>query len=52
MSNDRPARDSMSIKEGTISNLWEMAAVVEVLRRNSGFFHLACAIGTLRTVFK
>lgn len=51
MSNDRPARDSMSIEEATISNLWEMAAVVEVLQRNSGFFHLACAIGTLRTGF-
>lgn len=33
MSNDSPTRDSMSIKEATISNMWEMAAVVEVLER-------------------
>jgi len=33
MSNDRPTRDSMSIKEATISIMWEMAAVVEVLER-------------------
>jgi hypothetical protein len=33
MSNDRPTRDSMSTKEATISNMWEMAAVVEVLER-------------------
>jgi len=52
MSNAPPARDSMSINEATISNLWEMAADVEVLQRSSEFFHPACAIGTLRTVLK
>ena len=25
MSNDRPKRDSMSIEEATISNMWEIA---------------------------
>ena len=33
MSNDRPTRDSMSLEEATISNMWEMAAIVEVLER-------------------
>jgi hypothetical protein len=31
MSNDRPTRDTMSIEEAAISNMWEMAATVEVL---------------------
>ena len=26
MSNDRPKRDTMSIEEATVSNMWEMAA--------------------------
>ena len=52
MSNDRPTRDSMSIEGVTISNMWEMAAVVEVLQRDSEFFHPACALGTLRMVLK
>ena len=30
MSNDRPTRDSMSIEEATISNMWEMAAIVKL----------------------
>ena len=33
MSNDHPKRDSMSIEEATISNMWEIAAIVEVLER-------------------
>ena len=33
MSSDRPRRESMSIEEATISNMWEMAALVEVLER-------------------
>ena len=33
MSNDRPKRDSMSIEEATISNMWEIAAIVELLER-------------------
>jgi hypothetical protein len=33
MSDDRPKRDSMSIEEATISNMWEIAALVEVLVR-------------------
>ena len=31
MSDDRPTRDSISIKESTISNMSEIAAIVEVL---------------------
>ena len=27
MSNDRPKRDSMSLEEATISNMWEIAAM-------------------------
>ena len=33
MSDDRPTRDSMSIEEATVSNMWEIAAIVEVLER-------------------
>ena len=33
MSDDRPTRDSMSIEEATISNMWKIAATVEVLER-------------------
>lgn len=33
MSTDRPKRESLSLEEATVSNLWEMAAIVEVLER-------------------
>jgi hypothetical protein len=33
MSNDRPKREIMSIEEATISNMWEIASIVEVLER-------------------
>ena len=33
MSDDRPTRDNMSLEEATISNMWEIAAIVEVLER-------------------
>jgi DNA uptake protein ComE-like DNA-binding protein len=33
MSNDCPKRDTMSIEEATISNMWEIAAIVEILER-------------------
>ncbi|MBU6482919.1 MAG: hypothetical protein KGS09_20555 [Nitrospirae bacterium] len=33
MSDDRPKRESMSIEEATVSNMWEIAAIVEVLER-------------------
>ena len=33
MSNDRPKRETMSIEEATVSNMWEIAAIVEVLER-------------------
>jgi len=33
MSDDRPKRETMSIEEATVSNLWEIAALVEVLER-------------------
>ena len=33
MSDDRPRRNSMSVEEATVSNMWEMAAIVEVLER-------------------
>ena len=33
MSDDRPKRDSMSIEEATISNMWEGAAIDNVLER-------------------
>ena len=33
MSDPRPTRDSMSIEEATICNMWEIASLVEVLER-------------------
>jgi hypothetical protein len=30
---DRPRRETMSLEEATISNMWEIAAIVEVLER-------------------
>jgi hypothetical protein len=33
MSDQRPKRDTMSIEEATVSNMWEIAAIVEVLGR-------------------
>lgn len=33
MSNDLPTRDSMSIEEATIANMWEIAAIVEMLEQ-------------------
>jgi hypothetical protein len=33
MSSDRPKRQTMSLEEATISNMWEIAALVELLER-------------------
>lgn len=33
MSSDRPKRESMSLKELAISNMWEIRAIVELLER-------------------
>ncbi|HEV8329263.1 MAG TPA: hypothetical protein VGQ08_17445 [Nitrospiraceae bacterium] len=33
MSDDRSKRDSMSLEEATVSNMWEMAAIVELLEQ-------------------
>ena len=33
MSGDQPKSESMSLEEATISNMWEIAALVEVLER-------------------
>lgn len=33
MSTDRPKRESMSLEELAISNMWEIAAIVELLER-------------------
>lgn len=33
MSTDRPKRASMSVEEATISNMWEIAGIVEILER-------------------
>ena len=30
--NNRPKRDSMSLEEATVFNVWEIAAIVEVLK--------------------
>lgn len=33
MSNDRPQRESMSLEELALSNMWEIAALVELLEK-------------------
>lgn len=33
MKSDRPKRETMSLEEATISNMWEIAALVELLER-------------------
>ena len=33
MSDDRPKRETMSVEEATVSNMWGIAAIVEVLER-------------------
>lgn len=33
MSDDRPKRETMSLEEAVVSNMWEIAAIVEVLER-------------------
>ena len=33
MSDDRPTRETMSIEEATVSNMWEIAAIVELLEQ-------------------
>jgi hypothetical protein len=33
MSSDQPKRESMSLEEATISNMWEIASIVELLER-------------------
>jgi hypothetical protein len=33
MSDQRPKREFMSIEEATVSNMWEIAAIVELLER-------------------
>jgi len=35
MSDQRPKRDSMSLEEATISNMWEIAAIVELLEQKA-----------------
>jgi hypothetical protein len=35
MSNQRPNRNSMSIEEATVSHMWEIAAIVEVLEQKA-----------------
>ena len=39
MIDDRPKRDGMSIKEAAISNMREIAAIVEVLERKRMLGH-------------
>jgi hypothetical protein len=33
MNDDRPKRESMSLEEATVSNMWEISAIVEALGR-------------------
>ena len=33
MGTDHPKRDTMSLEEATVSNMWEIAAIVELLEQ-------------------
>ena len=39
MSDDRPKPDAMSLEEATISNMWEIAAIVDMLERKDGVLY-------------
>ena len=39
MNNQRPKRDSMSREEATVSNMWEITAIVEALERKRMLGH-------------
>ncbi|MBU6482060.1 MAG: hypothetical protein KGS09_16110 [Nitrospirae bacterium] len=45
MSNDRHKRETMSLEEATISNMWEIAAIVEVLEQFGGINEMGKYIG-------
>ena len=40
MNNQRPKRDTMSLEEATVSNMWEIIAIVGVLERERMLGHL------------
>jgi hypothetical protein len=35
MSNDRLKRETMTIEEATVSNMWEIAAIIEMSKRHN-----------------
>lgn len=37
MNEQRPKRDTMSLEEATISNMWEIAAIVELLTSGTDY---------------
>lgn len=39
MNDQHSTRDSMSLEEATISNMWEIAGIVEVLERKGGVLY-------------
>ena len=39
MSDDHPTRETMSLEEATISNMWEIATNVQVLERELKWGH-------------
>ena len=45
MSHDRPKRETMSMEEATISNMWEIAAIVELLEQKG-----LCTMQDLHTI--
>jgi hypothetical protein len=56
MKDDRPKRDSMSLEEATISNMWGIAALVEVLERKGSCTKHKCSWNggggaTMRTAY-
>ena len=45
MSDDRPKRDTMSIEETTISNMWEMAAISHMLETAASSMDMVSRLG-------
>ena len=47
MTDQPPKRETMSLEEATVSNMWEIAAIVEVLERKG-----LCTSKTLRNHYE
>ena len=52
MNGQRHKRDTMSLEEATISNMGEIAAIVEVLEREGGIMKCSNSLTKYRRVYR